>query len=261
MDPFFFGDTRSQLYGVFHKPAGVSKKQGVVLCAPLGQEYMRSHRAMRQLAMMLSRNGYPVLRFDYRGTGDSSGEVEEMSFPDWVEDAGVAIDELKDTASVDTVSVIGLRLGCVTAVQACANRTDVTSLVLWDPVLSGEAYIDELAGEISTQLINKKSNFIDADGTLHYNGFAMTKSFQASLNGTGILDCYPTNVQSVHQLVSHESAAFSKLKEAWGNNKGFTYRHIEAAGDWNYVDFNGGILLPQPIIQGIVNQYSQQEAA
>lgn len=52
-----------------------------------------------------------------------------------------------------------------------------------------------------------------------------------------------------------------RLKEAWFDKPGFGYKYIEAPGDWNYVDSNGGILLPQPIIQYIVDQYTIKEAA
>ena len=49
----------------------------MVLCYPGGQEYIRSRRAFRQLAIRLSSAGFPVLRFDYHGCGDSSGDDDE----------------------------------------------------------------------------------------------------------------------------------------------------------------------------------------
>ena len=80
MNPFYFGDSSRRLFGIYHPPKGQSpRSHGIVLCCPFGQEYMRSHRAFRQLANLLSRRGFHVFRFDYHGTGDSDGESTEAS--------------------------------------------------------------------------------------------------------------------------------------------------------------------------------------
>lgn len=261
MNPFFFGDSKAPLYGVFHQADQSSSKHGVLLCPPFGQEYMRSHRAIRQLAIMLSRIGIPVLRFDYRGTGDSAEKLEDVNASMWLEDVNTAIDELKDTARVDSVSLIGLRLGCLLATHAILERKDVERLVLWDPVISGQAYIDELKHSIKTLAHKKNSNFIARDGSINYNGFELHGTLQNSLCSLSLKDSYPLHVSSVLQVVSHNSDSFSNLESVWSVNNGFCSKKIDAAGDWNYVDGNGGILLPQPIIQGIVDEYKLSEAA
>src|SRR5215217_413896 len=78
MNPLYFGSSQKPLYGVYHPPKSQPgrpvRTTGVVLCYPLGQEYMRAHRAFRQLATLLTKSGFPVLRFDYYGTGDSGGD-------------------------------------------------------------------------------------------------------------------------------------------------------------------------------------------
>ena len=66
---------------------------GAVLCAPWGQEYMRTHRALRQLATQLDRAGIHVFRFDYFGTGDSSGDSDAGTPLRWIEDIRSAADE------------------------------------------------------------------------------------------------------------------------------------------------------------------------
>src|SRR5918992_3821916 len=112
MNPFFFGSSQQPLYGVYHPPkARVPRRIGVVLCYPLWQEYMRAHRAFRQLAILLAKAGFPVLRFDYFGTGDSGGDSESGDVAQWTADVCTAIDELKDTAGVRSVSLVGLRVG------------------------------------------------------------------------------------------------------------------------------------------------------
>lgn len=155
MNPFFFGTRQRRLFGVY-SPArasasgavGSSRTRAVVLCAPWGQEYLRAHRAIKQLATLLNQAGVHVLRFDWFGTGDSAGEMLDASLAGWQADLETAIDELKDTTDAARVGLVGLRLGGTLAACVAARRPkDVDSLVLWDPVVSGEAYLKELLAE------------------------------------------------------------------------------------------------------------------
>src|ERR1019366_4291869 len=46
---------------------------GVVLCPPFGVDEICAHRSLRAWAGALVHAGYPALRFDFPGTGDSGG--------------------------------------------------------------------------------------------------------------------------------------------------------------------------------------------
>jgi pimeloyl-ACP methyl ester carboxylesterase len=97
------------------------------------------------MADRLSRSGFHVLRFDYYATGDSSGDCSEASLARWVDDVLTASEELADTAGVQRVAWVGLRLGGTTTALAAARRPAILSdLVLWDPVVDGLAYLEEL---------------------------------------------------------------------------------------------------------------------
>ena len=52
---------------------------------------------------------------------------------------------------MQSVHVIGLRLGGLLAAAACAEREDIESLNLWDPVTSGVQYINELRKELTDE--------------------------------------------------------------------------------------------------------------
>jgi pimeloyl-ACP methyl ester carboxylesterase len=138
----YFGSSATQLFGAYSPPAAPVERDGaVLLCPPGPHEYMRSHWALRQLALKLSAAGLHVLRFDYSGTGDSAGASEVASLEQWRRDVLAALDELRDVSGVRRVSVVGLRLGATLAAQASAELRD---LVLWEPVTSGPAYLQEL---------------------------------------------------------------------------------------------------------------------
>jgi alpha-beta hydrolase superfamily lysophospholipase/SAM-dependent methyltransferase len=117
----------------------------VVLCNPLGYEAMCVHGTYRHLAQRLATAGFHALRFDYHGTGDSSGDDDE---PDrvraWLESIDAAVEALRVAAGVRAVALVGVRFGATLAAVAAAGRRDVQSLVLWAPCASGRAYLREL---------------------------------------------------------------------------------------------------------------------
>lgn len=144
MHPYFFGTSERPLFGIF-SPARSSKADegAVLLCSPIGHEYMRAHWALRQLADHLTRAGYHVFRFDYSGLGDSWGSFLEATVPQWLDDVGAAAQELLAGAGLPRLSMVGLRLGATLAWEAAASLP-IDTLVLWDPVVRGRAYLEEL---------------------------------------------------------------------------------------------------------------------
>jgi pimeloyl-ACP methyl ester carboxylesterase len=146
IEPFYFGAADTQLFGACHLPPSERRRAcGVVLCAPMGEEYIRFHRALRQLSDRLVRVGFPVLRFDFYGCGDSGGDGEAGRLQQWRTDIVRAIDELRRRSGAARVGLIGLRLGGSLAAEVSATRDDVVALVLWDAVVKGSDYLDELA--------------------------------------------------------------------------------------------------------------------
>jgi pimeloyl-ACP methyl ester carboxylesterase len=210
------------------------------------------------------RKGYDVLRFDYRGTGDSSGEPEEFSANDWIDDIGTAADELRETANVSNVSLIGLRLGALLAAAACSKFPGIDQLVLWDPVLSGAEYDAELVKNSLTDLPDDHGvvyeNGPREDGSLSYNGFVLSAQFRESISSLNLPEILPRGVRKILQVVSHEATPFETLQIAGANHPGFAYQLAPAPHDWNYVDNFGGILLPQPVIQAIVQWFHPSTA-
>ncbi|MDR5739484.1 MULTISPECIES: alpha/beta fold hydrolase [unclassified Caballeronia] len=138
MKPVVFGSR----FGWLH--AGASKR-GVVLCNTYGHEYVWTYSGMRVLAEALAAQGVWVLRFDYRGTGDSSGEdAAPGQFESSIDDIGAAVDFLKAQTGIQHVTLCGFRVGTAFAVQA-ALRRPVDDLVLLAPVVSGRTYMRELS--------------------------------------------------------------------------------------------------------------------
>jgi pimeloyl-ACP methyl ester carboxylesterase len=144
--PFFFGPGKRRLFGAYdpaHAFDGVSRG-GAVICYPWGAEYLHAHRSLRQLAARLAQNGFETLRFDYFGTGDSAGDMTDADLAGWEHDIETAIEEIIELAGVKRIALVGLRLGANLAASVAARRIDVVNpLILWDPIVSGKAYLHQ----------------------------------------------------------------------------------------------------------------------
>jgi len=155
MTALFFGDSGSALLGVWSPPDGEDRNHGVVICPPIGQEHVRTHWALRQVATALARAGFHAFRFDWFGVGDSAGELREASLARWQVDLATAVQELRDTAGVQRVSLVGLRMGATIAALA-ADAVRPTALVLWDPIVDGRAYVATLRSMTKTMLTDRQ---------------------------------------------------------------------------------------------------------
>jgi pimeloyl-ACP methyl ester carboxylesterase len=145
-EALYFGEDHRRLFGIYHAPgAAVRRATSLVLCGPFGQESIRSHRSLRQLAVSTSRLGFPVFRFDYYGCGDSMGRRDEGSMRQWLNDVSASVAEIRGRAQSPRVCLVGLRLGAWLAMLAAIRHGDVAGLVMWDPIHDGKAYLKELA--------------------------------------------------------------------------------------------------------------------
>ena len=142
------GEREGRLFGVLHRPAGRSRRgAGWVFCHPLGTERTNSHRLMFEFARALAREGYNVLRFDYRGAGESSGARGEVTLESHVVDALTAAVELERRAGVPCRGMLGLRLGAAVAARAARGPGPggrECALAMWEPVAEGRRYSAEL---------------------------------------------------------------------------------------------------------------------
>jgi alpha-beta hydrolase superfamily lysophospholipase len=116
-----------------------------VLCTPSGYEAICTHRSYRRLAESAAERGYPALRFDYDGTGDSSGRgLDGDRVTQWLHSIGAAIDTLKATTGVEKVCLFGVRVGASLAAVAAQGRNDVHAMIAFAPVIKVNSYLREI---------------------------------------------------------------------------------------------------------------------
>lgn len=129
-----------EMFGVLSRPpAGAPALPVAVVIAVGGPQYrVGSHRQFVLLARRLARSGYPALRFDYRGMGDSDGDMR--SFETVGPDMDAAIDALaKACPQAREIVVWGLCDAASAALMFAAAHPKVGGIVAANPWARSEA--------------------------------------------------------------------------------------------------------------------------
>ncbi|MDR3534914.1 MAG: alpha/beta hydrolase, partial [Acetobacteraceae bacterium] len=135
-------------FGWLHAPAdGAAGDVAVVLCAGLKNDAITAYRSFRLLADAMAAAGYPTLRFDYPGTGNSRDSAEPEHWAAWQRSVHAAADWLREQSGARRVVLCGLRFGATLAMVVAEQRDDVAGLLLLEPVPRGGSYIRQLSIE------------------------------------------------------------------------------------------------------------------
>jgi hypothetical protein len=179
----YFGEKGRQLLGFHHAPVGKAQQTAVLCCHPAPQEYMRTYRAMRNMAESLSRSGLHVLRFDWSGTGDSAGDLRDTRLETWHQDLCIAAEELLDLSGAREIAIVGLRLGASVAARACSSAHPLVAdpLVLWDPVIRGSHWLEATRKAHQRHLDEFRFDPPPDPGSLL--GYPHSRALQADLTG------------------------------------------------------------------------------
>lgn len=144
-EPFFFDNGSYKLFGVLHRPESQLNELGFVFVHPFAEEKLWTHRVLVSFARELSKRGYPVLRFDFMGHGDSEGNFEDSSVETRLSDIKGAIHTLKEkSTSINEIGLLGLRFGASLAALAAEQEKDIYKLILWEPIIDGSKYMQEM---------------------------------------------------------------------------------------------------------------------
>lgn len=239
IEPFFFGKAHRRLFGCCHYPMKKNyRREAVIICQTIGQEYIHSHRAIFQLAVQLASEGFMTLRFDYLGCGDSNGNFEDGGVVVWGEDVKIAIEEMQIRTGIRDVCLVGYRVGAALALKAAINSTAVKHLVLWEIVSDGVSYLNE-AAKLQVDLSRTLKCKIEPDekgaslpGELL--GFKLTTQLIQDLRAIKLTDAdIPINCKSliIYNRESGPSEFFVKVKTPSDGNP-HTVRCIEDHKLW-----------------------------
>lgn len=122
--------------GTLTLPATPGPHPAVVLITGSGpqdrDEQVFGMRPFRLIADHLSRDGIAVLRYDDRGVGGSTGNVQMSTSEDFAEDALAGVELLRARSDIrsEAIGLLGHSEGAIVAPIASARSADVAFLVL-----------------------------------------------------------------------------------------------------------------------------------
>lgn len=256
--PFYFGTPNKQLFGCYHEPAPERlRKCAVVVCQPMGHEYVNCHRALRQLAARLCHAGFPVLRFDYYGCGDSSGSAEECRIPQWVQDTSAAISEVKRRTGLAQVCLVGLRLGGTLAMLT-AEQHELESMILWEPVLSGKNYLATLLHLQKEMLrFRHKPKFSwKSTKVTEVLGFPLSPFLCAELESIHLLPIARKPANNVLLMQTDQEAANGLINHLRQTEAQVESQCLEEPQIWLPTE-DGNLLVPGRVLQSLVSWISR----
>src|SRR2546425_3336396 len=146
--PVTFECKGQQLVGMLHLPEGSGRFPTALLLHGFTGTKTESHRLFVKLARSLAQHGIASLRIDFRGSGDSDGDFEDMTLRSEIADAQEAVKFLGRHKQVNSrrVALVGLSLGAAVASYVVGREhSRIKSLVLWAPVADGTGILDDLS--------------------------------------------------------------------------------------------------------------------
>ena len=185
----------------------------VILCPPIGQAYMSTHRTLRHLAEAIAETGVHCIRIDYPGQGDSADPAEGLTADSCILSLVQLCDYLRAQRAFTNISLVGFGLGASFAYKA-ASKTDVTALVLWDPCISGRRYLREvkLLSEILPQQEKAEISEIEV------SGLQVHSAFSSSLERLSLVDDSKGNAESVLYLYQQEKTKHTLFAKQLSEN-------------------------------------------
>jgi alpha/beta superfamily hydrolase len=120
-------------------------RTAILMIPPWGFEALCLRRSCRMLADALAAAGYPTLRFDYPGAGDSLGEASEIASLEMLQAAvRRAAQLLRARTRARRILLIGQGLGASLA-ALMAEELEAAAIGLLAPVVRGREYLRELS--------------------------------------------------------------------------------------------------------------------
>ncbi len=151
----FLSDDGNQIFYCIHNPNGSTKKT-IVFCHGFPDHSIAPRRIGVKLARYLSQNGFRIVRFDYRGCGNSSHSFEEIRLLDHFSDLRSIVQFISKKYRLRSKSdlyLLGLSIGGIVVGQYISENNINNVCLINCPIDVKEVFIKK--SELIRRLIIK----------------------------------------------------------------------------------------------------------
>ena len=206
---------QQKIFSIFHLPsqASIAKFPAVLLAHGFGGNKSGKFRLFVRLAELLTSVGVAVLRFDFRGAGDSEGDFQNTTIEGMLEDAMISLDWLSNHPKVDSnrIGIVGRSLGGLLSVLTASRTPLIKALVLWAAVFDAKPWIEK---GIGTKIpFQHQGVQLNNDFLAQFSALKM-QEIMPSLSHTPLLYVQAIKDTSVEQYHADQYAAARRVADA-----------------------------------------------
>lgn len=156
-------------------PKGViNDYKAVVICHGLIGSRVGVDRLFVKTSNLLTEKGYLVLRFDYKGCGESSGEYGSNRLSDLIEQTEAIIQFAYEELPIKELILLGHSLGGAVALLTAINDIRVSRLIQWAAVGNPAYDIKRIFGA-------ERLNELAEREIVDFNGYSFYQTYFESL--------------------------------------------------------------------------------
>lgn len=177
-----------EVFAGLRLPVGARRATTVVFVPPFGWEGMSASRNLKAWGRELAADGYPVVRYQPPGAGDSAGLGVDQDLDSWVRALTDVLAHARTATAASHVTVIALGLGGLVALQAQHEGAGIDDLVLWSVPSKGRLLLREARAFASMAIepgeatgAAPAAEVPTDDGSLWVHGYPISARFQEQL--------------------------------------------------------------------------------
>jgi len=143
IDAQFISGEKGGLFCLYRPPNEIMHdSECFVLAPPFAEEMNRSRYMCTLFSQEITSQGHGYLSVDPYGTGDSAGDFEDAEWNLWCNDLMTTC-EYARSLGYQRISLFGIRLGALLALQVADQIDGLQRLVFWNPVVSGKTTLTQ----------------------------------------------------------------------------------------------------------------------
>jgi alpha/beta superfamily hydrolase len=131
MQRVFFYSSGQKIVGILHLPDSEEEKFPCVITCH-GYYSTKDSKKYIEIAKSFCRDKFAVLRFDFRGCGESEGNIEETTLSGRVNDLKAALQLVRNHVQISkNIGLLGSSMGGCVAIIVAAEDPEILAIATW----------------------------------------------------------------------------------------------------------------------------------